>query len=282
MALGRTFADNDSEVDISSISFGSLEDGYLLLDSEDASDLTALPLANPPSDASYSSSFMEMVRQSVQRAQTIYNLDPISQAKHNDEDDSFESILHFGSSQDNEVDSLHTEINEERIEVGRHQEREADFIPVGLESQQSQENIPEFAFIREDPLSVSHLRYTTSKRKKKEQQVKMALEAVSAQLLPDTEKESFLCFLQEQDGKEDDNHEEAIDDDQDDFSSWLCFDSQGSYAKFKHDIEDKIHQSSKPEQNDEESKEDSFSDLQQRIMMTSTPKRTFNLSQKRV
>ncbi|OBZ91680.1 hypothetical protein A0J61_00247 [Choanephora cucurbitarum] len=252
-----------------SISFGSEQGSHLLLlDSEDGSDITPPPLANPPSDASYSSSFLDMVKQSVERAQILYR-------SKEEESDSFDSILHFGSSQENEDKS------EERVERGRREkDREPAFVPVGFESQQSHESMPEFAVLREDPLSVTHLRYTTNKRKKKEQQVKMALEAAHAQLLSETEKEPFLYFIQAQTDKE--SEEDLNEESDDDFSSWLCFDSQGSYAKFKHDIDDKVNQMDKPKQTEEQEEDESFSDLQQKIMMTSTPKRMFDLSKKRV
>ncbi|RCH80566.1 hypothetical protein CU098_005626 [Rhizopus stolonifer] len=272
----------DQQSEEASISYGSSPHSFAEDDNLDENEPTLPPIAGPPSDASYSSSFIEMVKACVERAHENHRVTTMANTEKNEQVDSFASILNFYSSQESDLPfSVLSSASEKQVEKGRRQAQENE-LPVRLHSQDSVGSLPEFAVIRSDPLSVNHVRYTTNKKKDQEQQVKEALDSVGTKFLFDgPEKE--LCWSHSPEPKPDSPLLSSQE-----FSSWLCFDSQGSYANFKHDIEEKVsaikgkqkESPTRPEPLEKDSH--LFADLESKIIMTSTPKRVFDLSKKRV
>jgi hypothetical protein len=232
-----------------SISTGSLEDYYLLIDPQyniDESITTPPPIADPPSDASYDESFIEMVKQTVQRARIAY-----AESHPNEENDDQESISNYLnsqasvvlSSQDSNQPNNDVYDNEARVEQARRDvDPQYDDIPLPYylkeeqESSQklidSQMSLPEFAIIKKNSNTVNEVEYVTNKKPEKKETEKEERAADDARSYFERERDLYKNAIKElaQWKQEEEEEEEGSSTD---YSSWLCFDNETEVAQFK-------------------------------------------------
>lgn len=228
----------DQSGETSSASEGSSGSYYLMLDYNNEEQITTPPpIAGPPSDASYDDSFIEMVKQTVQRARMAYGISPIP--KH-DDDDQEESISHYlnsqsslllssqGSNQSNHDDEAHVEQGRRSMHSHHNDTIPPYYVKEGSSEKwiDSQVSLPEFAVIKSNPSTVNDVEYVTNKMPEKEQTEKEANAVVASHLYFTRECDLYNEAINELTRWE---QEEACKD----YSSWLCFDNETELAQFK-------------------------------------------------
>jgi hypothetical protein len=241
--VGPDRSDPSGEV---SISTGSSESYYLILDPQYNNEdpiSTPPPIASPPSDASYDDSFIEMVKQTVQRARMNYAK---SNPNENDDDDT-DSIFNYLnseasivlSSQDtNQPNNNDNDVDDEaRVEQPRRaidlQYNETIPQPYHTSSQKSldtQTSLPEFVVIKKNPSTVNQVEYVTNKKPEREENEKEARAAADARLYFEQERDLFKEAIKELTGWQQEEEESRSSKD---YSSWLCFDNENEVAQFK-------------------------------------------------
>ncbi|KAI7906014.1 uncharacterized protein BX663DRAFT_549135 [Cokeromyces recurvatus] len=130
-------------------------------DDEDIIIDTSPPLAEPPSDASYDESFIELIKRYLKRAQEMTK----SEVKtwFSEERKSFDSLINY---------DLCTSDNEfKAVEKGRADAIDCykEELPLYLIAQEEEEkerdmSLPEFAVLKQSPMTVRDLNYTTNKK----------------------------------------------------------------------------------------------------------------------